>query len=211
MWSSFLDLSEDSSSSVLNKLQMSKRRKQHKNGDIIKTSEWFHFQRETSHVLALMSTSVLWDFSVLSAWECLESSLSLVMFFTTCDKASNTSHYQNIYYYHHHHSVSSVCVPPTCLKASPSSSLPAFWAIFSRAAALLALFFTLIRQESRQTSRRNASRPSRAIIATYSVSSLGATEKGRGRRVNNSADISFTGINSSADKGQRSSHHRMST
>lgn len=32
-----------------------------------------------------MSTSVLWDFSVFSAWEC---SLSLVMFFTTCGEGS---------------------------------------------------------------------------------------------------------------------------
>lgn len=63
-------------------------------------------------------------------------------------------------------------VPPTCLKASPSSSLPAFWAIFSRAAALLALFFTLIRQDSRQTSRRKTSRPNKAMMATYRVSSL---------------------------------------
>lgn len=63
-------------------------------------------------------------------------------------------------------------VTPTCLKASPSSSLPAFWAIFSRAAALLALFFTLIRQDSRQTSRRKTSRPNKAMMATYRVSSL---------------------------------------
>lgn len=38
-----------------------------------------------------MSTSVLWDFSVLSAWECLDSSLSLVMFFTTCKDTNNNS------------------------------------------------------------------------------------------------------------------------
>lgn len=62
--------------------------------------------------------------------------------------------------------------PPTCLKASPSSSLPAFWASFSKAADLLALFFTLIRQDSRQTSRRKTSRPKRAMMATYSDSSL---------------------------------------
>lgn len=54
----FVDLSEDSSSSVLNKLQLSERRKQHKNGDIIKTSKTV-LRIEIPHNLTLMSTSVL--------------------------------------------------------------------------------------------------------------------------------------------------------
>lgn len=46
-----------------------------------------------------MSTSVLWDFSVFSAWEC---SLSLVMFLTTCvDRHKKNS--QSISYDTHHH------------------------------------------------------------------------------------------------------------
>lgn len=68
----------------------------------------------------------------------------------------------------------------TCLKASPSFSFPAFCAIFSRAAALLALFLTLMRQDSRHTSRRKTSRPSKAMMVTYRVSSLYASGKARG-------------------------------
>lgn len=166
----FLDLSEDSSSSILNKLQLSEFRKQHKNCKIIKTSQKLSFQRKIPHILTLMSTSVLWDFSVLSAWECLDSSLSLVMFFTTCEDADRNNCHS---LYQDSSSLCQTCIyPPTCLKASPSSSLPAFLASFSRAAALLALFFTLIRQDSRQTSRRKTSTPKRAMMATYSDSSL---------------------------------------
>ena len=162
----FLDLSEDSSSCVLNKLPLSERRKQHKNWVITKNTQWLIFKEEFSLVLTLMSTSVLWDFSVLSAWECLESSLSLVMFLTTFEGAHRHTKVMNYIRAPLIVQFSWMVVPPTCLKASPSSSLPAFWANFSRAAALLALFFTLIRQDSRQTSRRKASRPNRAMMAT---------------------------------------------
>lgn len=60
--------------------------KQHRKWNIIKTSQRWSKHTKISHILTLMSTSVLWDFSVLSAWECLDSSLSLVMFFTTCEE-----------------------------------------------------------------------------------------------------------------------------
>lgn len=39
----FVDLSEGSSNSVLKKLRLSERRKQHKNGDIVKSSSWNMF------------------------------------------------------------------------------------------------------------------------------------------------------------------------
>lgn len=79
-WSTFLILVRGSSRSVLNKL--SKRRKQHKTESLLKLFR-LYFEGKISNNLTLMSTSVLWDFSVVSAWECLDSSLSLVMFFTT--------------------------------------------------------------------------------------------------------------------------------
>lgn len=139
-----------------------------------------------SRTLTLISTSVLWDFSVFSAWEC---SLSLVMFLTTCEDGGGAK------------SQSPRCdgtgisiagtrsgVHLTCLKASPSFSFPAFCASFSRAAALLALFFTLIRQDSRHTSRRKTSRPSKAMMVTYRVSSLYASGKMGGKKTQKNQD-----------------------
>lgn len=86
-------LSRGSSSSVLRKLQLSERiRKQHtkKQRHSYTLQNALLFESGTSHSLTLISTSVLWDFSVTSAWEC---SLSLVMFFTTCEDKDTQSQY----------------------------------------------------------------------------------------------------------------------